>query len=47
MVDAGVSEPERARELLELGAHRVIVGTETLSGPDASTGCSRRSPSWS
>jgi len=35
MVDAGVSEPERARELLALGARRVIVGTETLSGPDA------------
>src|SRR3954471_5781515 len=35
MVDAGVSEPERARELLALGAARVIVGTETLSGPDA------------
>jgi phosphoribosylformimino-5-aminoimidazole carboxamide ribotide isomerase len=32
MVDAGVSEPVRARELLELGARRVIVGTETLSG---------------
>jgi phosphoribosylformimino-5-aminoimidazole carboxamide ribotide isomerase len=35
MVDAGVSEPARARALLELGAHRVIVGTETLSAPDA------------
>jgi phosphoribosylformimino-5-aminoimidazole carboxamide ribotide isomerase len=35
MVDAGVSELARARELLDLGAHRVIVGTETLSGPDA------------
>src|SRR4051794_32014704 len=35
MVDAGVSEPGRARELLELGAQRVIVGTETLTGPDA------------
>jgi phosphoribosylformimino-5-aminoimidazole carboxamide ribotide isomerase len=35
MVDAGVSEPARARALLELGAHRVIVGTETLSGPEA------------
>jgi HisA/HisF family protein len=32
MVDAGVSEPARAQELLELGAHRVIVGTETLPG---------------
>jgi phosphoribosylformimino-5-aminoimidazole carboxamide ribotide isomerase len=30
MVDAGVTEPERAREL---GDVRVIVGTETLSGP--------------
>jgi phosphoribosylformimino-5-aminoimidazole carboxamide ribotide isomerase len=35
MVDAGVSEPERARELLDVGAHRVVVGTETLTGPDA------------
>jgi phosphoribosylformimino-5-aminoimidazole carboxamide ribotide isomerase len=35
MVDAGVSEPARARALLDLGVHRVIVGTETLSGPDA------------
>jgi phosphoribosylformimino-5-aminoimidazole carboxamide ribotide isomerase len=35
MVDAGVTEPERARALLELGAHRVVVGTETLTGPDA------------
>ncbi len=32
MVDAGVTEPGRARELLELGAQRVIVGTETLTG---------------
>jgi len=35
MVDAGVSDPARARALLDLGAHRVIVGTETLPGPDA------------
>ena len=35
MVDAGVSEPAPARALLDLGAHRVIVGTETLGGPDA------------
>jgi phosphoribosylformimino-5-aminoimidazole carboxamide ribotide isomerase len=35
MVDAGVSEPAAARALLDLGAHRVIVGTETLRGPDA------------
>jgi HisA/HisF family protein len=35
MVDAGVSEPERARRLLDLGAHRVVVGTETLTSPDA------------
>jgi HisA/HisF family protein len=35
MVDAGVSEPEPARALLDLGAHRVVVGTETLNGPDA------------
>jgi phosphoribosylformimino-5-aminoimidazole carboxamide ribotide isomerase len=35
MVDAGVSEPARAQALLDLGAHRVIVGTETLTGPGA------------
>jgi uncharacterized protein related to proFAR isomerase len=35
MVDAGVSEPSAARALLDLGAQRVIVGTETLTGPDA------------
>jgi phosphoribosylformimino-5-aminoimidazole carboxamide ribotide isomerase len=35
MVDAGVSEPEPVRALLDLGAHRVIVGTETLREPDA------------
>jgi phosphoribosylformimino-5-aminoimidazole carboxamide ribotide isomerase len=35
MVDAGVSEPARAQALLDLGAQRVIVGTETLTGPDA------------
>lgn len=35
MVDAGVSEPGRARALLELGVRRVVVGTETLTGPDA------------
>ena len=38
MVDAGVTEPERARALLDLGAHRVVVGTETLTGPDAPAG---------
>ena len=35
MVDAGVSEPERARALLDLGVHRVVVGTETLTDADA------------
>jgi phosphoribosylformimino-5-aminoimidazole carboxamide ribotide isomerase len=35
MVDAGVSEPGPARALLDLGAHRIVVGTETLSGPAA------------
>jgi phosphoribosylformimino-5-aminoimidazole carboxamide ribotide isomerase len=35
MVDAGVTEPAGAQALLDLGAHRVIVGTETLPGPDA------------
>jgi HisA/HisF family protein len=35
VVDAGVAEPARARELLGLGAHRAIVGTETLPGPAA------------
>src|SRR4051794_11425825 len=38
MVDAGAGEPEPARELLALGAHRVVVGTETLRGPDALDG---------
>ena len=38
MVDAGVSEPERARALLELGVDRVVVGTETLADADA-LGC--------
>jgi phosphoribosylformimino-5-aminoimidazole carboxamide ribotide isomerase len=33
MVDAGVSDPERAATLLDLGVDRVVVGTETL--PDA------------
>ena len=35
MVDAGVSEPGRAQALLELGVHRVVVGTETLADADA------------
>jgi HisA/HisF family protein len=35
MVDAGVSEPERAQALLQLGVHRVVVGTETLADADA------------
>jgi HisA/HisF family protein len=35
MADAGVSEPERAQALLELGVHRVVVGTETLPDADA------------
>jgi phosphoribosylformimino-5-aminoimidazole carboxamide ribotide isomerase len=35
MVDAGVSDAATARELLDLGAHRVIVGTETLGGAGA------------
>jgi phosphoribosylformimino-5-aminoimidazole carboxamide ribotide isomerase len=35
MVDAGVSNAARARALLDRGAHRVIVGTETLSGTEA------------
>ena len=35
MLDAGVSEPERAQSLLDLGVHRVIVGTETLADADA------------
>src|SRR3954471_1764328 len=34
MVDAGVSDPGGARALLDLGAQRVIVGTETLPGPE-------------
>src|SRR3954447_12794014 len=35
MVDAGIGEPGRARALLELGVHRVVVGTETLADTDA------------
>ena len=35
MADAGVSEPERAQALLDLGVHRVVVGTETLADADA------------
>jgi phosphoribosylformimino-5-aminoimidazole carboxamide ribotide isomerase len=35
MVDAGVDEPARARALLDLGVHRVVVGTETLADADA------------
>jgi len=35
MVDAGANEAERARALLGLGVHQVVVGTETLTGPDA------------
>jgi phosphoribosylformimino-5-aminoimidazole carboxamide ribotide isomerase len=35
MVDAGVSEPAAARAILDLGARRVIVGTETLGRADA------------
>jgi len=38
MVDAGVSEPEQARALLDLGVHRVVVGTETLADADAFDG---------
>jgi len=34
MADAGVSEPERARALLDLGVDRVVVGTETLTDAD-------------
>jgi phosphoribosylformimino-5-aminoimidazole carboxamide ribotide isomerase len=35
IVDAAVSEPERARALLELGVDRIVVGTETLSDAEA------------
>jgi phosphoribosylformimino-5-aminoimidazole carboxamide ribotide isomerase len=35
MVDAGVSEPEKAQALLDLGVQRVVVGTETLTDADA------------
>jgi phosphoribosylformimino-5-aminoimidazole carboxamide ribotide isomerase len=35
MVDAGVSDPERARALLDLGVHRIVIGTETLTGLEA------------
>ena len=33
-VDAGVSDPAAARRLLEAGAGRVIIGSETLTGLD-------------
>jgi HisA/HisF family protein len=35
MVDAGVAEVSAVRLLLELGAARVVVGTETLADPSA------------
>jgi phosphoribosylformimino-5-aminoimidazole carboxamide ribotide isomerase len=35
MVDAGVSDPEPARALLNLGVDRVVVGTETLADAEA------------
>ena len=38
MVDAGVSEPERARALLDLGVDRVVVRTKTLADADALAG---------
>ena len=34
-VDAGVATPQAAHDLLEAGAARVVVGTETLPGADA------------
>jgi phosphoribosylformimino-5-aminoimidazole carboxamide ribotide isomerase len=35
MVDAGSAEPGTVRELLALGAARVVIGTETLAGEEA------------
>jgi phosphoribosylformimino-5-aminoimidazole carboxamide ribotide isomerase len=35
MVDAGVGDPAQARALLDLDTDRVVVGTETLAGPEA------------
>jgi phosphoribosylformimino-5-aminoimidazole carboxamide ribotide isomerase len=35
MVDAGVTEAATVRHLLELGATRVVIGTETLADPAA------------
>jgi phosphoribosylformimino-5-aminoimidazole carboxamide ribotide isomerase len=35
MVDAGVTDVAAARRLLELGAARVVIGTETLAEPPA------------
>lgn len=35
MVDAGITDVESARRLLDAGVHRVVVGSETLSGPEA------------
>ena len=40
MVDAGVTEVAAVGRLLELGAARVVIGTETLAGPaPQSSGC--------
>ena len=35
MVDAGVTDVAAVRPLLELGAARVVIGTETLADPAA------------
>ncbi|GBC83889.1 1-(5-phosphoribosyl)-5-[(5-phosphoribosylamino) methylideneamino] imidazole-4-carboxamide isomerase [bacterium HR11] len=35
MVDAGVTDVESARRLLDVGVHRVVVGSETLRGSEA------------
>jgi phosphoribosylformimino-5-aminoimidazole carboxamide ribotide isomerase len=42
MVDAGVRGPDQAERLLELGVHRVVLGLETIAGPDALQATVRR-----
>ncbi|MCS7312379.1 MAG: HisA/HisF-related TIM barrel protein [Acidobacteria bacterium] len=45
MVDAGVTDVESARRLLDIGIRRVVIGSETLRGPEALTALSAVSSS--